>query len=1110
MIIFLTEIRRRPVSADGTAPANRLNPPVNFPWPRWRKRRAVSLALTLLCASWTATGSAPRRVFQIPPGDAANTLKRFCDQSGEQIVFPIDLVRGVQTNAVQGEMSAREALDRLVAHTGLVVLVDARSGALTVSRPAKGRPPQPPSPRSPAPRTSNDRDGPAPTPLSPEPNTMIPKHRTLASAVFSWLAVTFPPAAVGAQATGALPPDETIVLSPFTVNTTKDTGYVAGSSLSGGRADTPLKLTPASMSVMTREFMDDLNLIDSRQAANWMLNATPNNEQGNLTPFGSFGTNIRNAGGATPMRNYFLFYAFVDSYNTERLEFARGPNSLLFGDGSIGGMVSNFTKVAKFRRKQVELRLQGDTDGGWRSSLDAQWGNDKFALRANALVQRNQGWREGTFEDRNGLHLTATYKVGPNTQIRAEAEGLDRRGRLFATTYADNASYWNGTTVNADNSTIASPNNFGLEQFGGTGYFVYIPSLPAAGVQDWRLSYRTRGTGIPIAPDGRGDIANFPRLPSRDFNLGPNNSDFHNNFRSRAIYVDQRLTADWFAQLAWAGFDQDTGSHNTETLATDYRVDVNRVLPDGRPNPKFGVRFADADQTLQYQDNTIDEVRLLSTYKLEWKKAFDLRQRFAVIGSYRPETFEMWQRRWRRLDNTAVPNVNDVRNQLRTRYYWDEPYKYGAVTESVVPGQRFGWADVGFGSREHKTLTTVQLVSTSTFLNERLSVIAGSRHDNYKRRIRSQIGNDAVTGYTLYGGYDPSLKASRVGYEDKSEASVTKSNIGGVFFVLPWVALQANYSQNFNLPTSGANKIDGTGFSPPLGKGTDLGLKFALADNKLYATVSRYQSTQENRILGSANTTEIRRIWTNLGSTDATKTLLDYRDIESFEAKGWEAEIVANPLPNIRLNANYARPETAIIESRPGLQGYVAANLAEWTAGGNNLALAGAAQIRADITTLSNVVNGIVKGATQNNTYRQMGNIYGTYAFTRGPLKALEIGLGGNYRGERKIGSRDARLLYNSTTVTAQQTRDAAFSYLYAPSTFEASMHLSYNFKVAQKWPLHVQLNVSNLLDNEDLVYVGYNVYNVGGIGTNPLVQTRGGFYYINPRKFTLSTVLRF
>jgi outer membrane receptor protein involved in Fe transport len=1068
---------------------------IPFMFPSRRRRvgsRDLLPALLLILAFGLLprplVAAAAERAFAIPAAPAAIALETFSEQSGAQVIYLLDDVRGVTTHPVQGRFALREALARLVAGTALRVELEEKTGAFVVRRDRPSRPAAEPA-----------------GPPSPTMKKSLPARLAAALAAFG-------AAALSAQVAPATGPrvDETVTLSPFTVVTDRDTGYVAGSSLSGGRADTPLKLTPAALSPMTREFMDDLNLLDSREAGNWVLNATPSNEQQNVTPFGSFGTNIRNAGSATPMRNYFLFYAFVDSYNTERLEFARGPNSLLFGDGSIGGMVSNFTKVAKFGRKQHEVRLQGDTDGGWRGTLDSQWGNDRFAVRANLLQQRNKGWRDGTFEDRGGVFLTASYKVGPNTQIRAEAEGLDRRARLFATAYSDNVSYWNGTTVNVDNSTIAGPNAFGLEQIGGAAYNVYIPGNPAAGVQDWRLSYRTRGTGFPTPPDGRSDIPNFPRLPSRDFNLGPNNANFHNNFRSRAVYIDQRITPDWFAQLAWAGFDQDTGSHNTEILAGDMRVDVNRLLPDGRPNPKFGVRFADADQRLQYQDNTIDEVRLLSTYKFDARRVWDLKQRFAVIASYRPETFEMWTRFWRRLDNPAVPNVSDIRNQVRYRFYWDEPYAFGFTPESVVPGQRFGWADTGFGSREHKTLTTLQVVSSSTFFNERLSLIAGARRDHYKRDIRSQIGNDPVTGYTLYGGFDPSIRANRLGYIDRSEATVTKSNIGSVFYFLPWVALQANYSQNFNLPGSGVNKIDGSTFSPPVGKGTDFGLKFALADNKLYATVSYYKSQQTDRIVGGINQTEIRRIWNNLGSTDSARTTLDYRDTDSFEAKGWELELVANPLPNVRLTANYARPETAIIESRPGLQGYVATHLAEWTAGGNNAALAGAAQIRSDLTTINNALAGIVRGATQNNTYKQLANFYGTYTFTEGPLKRLAVGLGGNYRGTRKIGNRDARLLFGVPTATAQQTRDAAFAYLYAPSTFEASAHASYEFRLAAKRTLRVQLNVSNLLDSDDLVMTSYGVFNSGGLAANPLVQTNSGFYYIAPRKFTLSTTFTF
>lgn len=917
------------------------------------------------------------------------------------------------------------------------------------------------------------------------------------------------PAKSGAEA-------DAILLNPFEVSTGKDTGYVAGSSLAGGRAETPLRLTPASISVMTREFMDDLNINNLEAASTWTVSVMPGNERQNESPFGTFSFNFRNTGGSGnyPTRNYFLFYANSDGYNTERFEFARGPNSLLFGDAALGGVSTNFTKQARFGQKRREARFQFDSDGSWRSTLDAQWGNDKFAVRANGLVQRNQGWRDGVYENREGIHVAASYKVGPNTQIRAEHESLETRALLFQTTYSDNASYWDGRTTNDTNGTIASPNNFGLELFGGTAYNVFSFASPGAGVLDWRTSYRTRGPGFAIKPEGRTDIANSPRLPSREFNLGPIDSNQIRQLGTHVISLDHRFSDVWFAQLAYFRMDHDAEARNTESRATDHRIDVNRLLPNGQTNPKFGQRFADIDQQIQYQDNRVEDVRLLTTYKFEWAKAFDLKQRFSVIAGYRPERFEMWQRRMRRVDNPLVPLVTDARNIVRYRVYWDEPFKYAVGNQQTsVPGATFRYADIGFGSKEHKDLSYAQVVSNSTFFGDRLSVLAGVRRDTLKRRIIQQYTNDPITGYSVYGGFDPSIKANRPGYEQSEKVNVTSSNLGGVLYVLPWLGLQANYSENFGLPTSGVNKYDGAGFTPPRGKGSDLGVKLSLAQNKLYAVFTRYESSQVDRIIGGGNLTEIRRIWTNMGMTEDAKINFNYRDTEDIEAKGWEAEIVANPWPNLRLTANYARPDATIIQQRPGQQAYVAANISAWTAAGALPEPAGAVinptQIRADILTINSALEGIAKGATNNSTFRNSTNFYGTYTLPGGPLKGLSIGGGGNHRGARKIGSRDARLKFNTAAPNALQIRAAAFDYLYAASTFEATMHTSYDYRFNKNIRARFQINVSNLLNTKDLVITSFGTYAVGGVGTT-IAQTDNSFYYINPRKITFSATFNF
>jgi len=61
------------------------------------------------------------------------TLRRFVEISGREVVYLTDAVRHVTTNPVRGEYTAREALARLIADTGLAVAEDVTSGALMVN-----------------------------------------------------------------------------------------------------------------------------------------------------------------------------------------------------------------------------------------------------------------------------------------------------------------------------------------------------------------------------------------------------------------------------------------------------------------------------------------------------------------------------------------------------------------------------------------------------------------------------------------------------------------------------------------------------------------------------------------------------------------------------------------------------------------------------------------------------------------------------------------------------------------------------------------------------------------------------------------------------------------
>lgn len=99
----------------------------------------VHTALTVLCLFAAIPGalcSAEKatRTYVLPADNAEKSLKIFSEQSGRGLVVDTDMVKDIRTKAVRGELTAREALDQMLAGTGLIAAQDEASGAFTVRR----------------------------------------------------------------------------------------------------------------------------------------------------------------------------------------------------------------------------------------------------------------------------------------------------------------------------------------------------------------------------------------------------------------------------------------------------------------------------------------------------------------------------------------------------------------------------------------------------------------------------------------------------------------------------------------------------------------------------------------------------------------------------------------------------------------------------------------------------------------------------------------------------------------------------------------------------------------------------------------------------------------
>jgi len=195
--------------------------------------------------------------------------------------------------------------------------------------------------------------------------------------------------------------EETIVLSPFEVTSSNDEGYAAATTLAGNRLNTELRDVGSSITVVTSQFLRDTGATDNASLLQRIGSAEVGGVNGNYAGSGSTSslsvlaeddirpnenTRIRGLAAADNTRDFFRSEIPWDSYNTDRIDIQRGPNSILFGQGSPAGIINSSSNAASFRNSG-ELELRYGSYGSARGSLD--WNqvlvDHQVAIRLDAL-----------------------------------------------------------------------------------------------------------------------------------------------------------------------------------------------------------------------------------------------------------------------------------------------------------------------------------------------------------------------------------------------------------------------------------------------------------------------------------------------------------------------------------------------------------------------------------------------------------------------------------------------------------------------------------------------------------------------------------------------------
>ncbi len=97
------------------------------------KHIAVLLSfLTITACLSAADPVSEKRAIDVPADSVENAIKTLFQQTGVNILVPTNVIRDLRSKPVKGDYTAREALEIMLADTGLVVEQTAKGGALTV------------------------------------------------------------------------------------------------------------------------------------------------------------------------------------------------------------------------------------------------------------------------------------------------------------------------------------------------------------------------------------------------------------------------------------------------------------------------------------------------------------------------------------------------------------------------------------------------------------------------------------------------------------------------------------------------------------------------------------------------------------------------------------------------------------------------------------------------------------------------------------------------------------------------------------------------------------------------------------------------------------------
>jgi iron complex outermembrane recepter protein len=915
-----------------------------------------------------AAQSAAIKRFDLPADLAERSLKRLSQQSGVEILFATEMTAAVRTAAVKGEFSVLEAANRALAHTGLVAVQDLKSDVVIINRIT---PPQKKeaTPQEPPGDPDHSSSAKKKAPAAPS-NKPMKRSNLLTRLTASLAGLATPLVAQVAPPANSMPETQEVVeLSPFVVNTTSDVGYVAENTLAGSRLNTRLRDTAGSVSVFTKEFLDDTAITDLPRLLQYSVNSEIETNESKPAAGQNPYINAERFNSAILIRglmasqglDYFTSITPTDPYRVSRYEDSRGPNSILFGIGAPGGLLNQSSIAAVTHSDSTSIRYGF---GSWdRSRLELNSNKvlrkDELAVSIAAVHQENGGWRQFDFQDKDRIFGSVTFRPLRSLTFTAMGEtGREVSAVVITSSAFEQVLAWydNRNAFGVDAVTF-TPNNT-LPNASQQAVGVVGRTVARTGNNRRVIFIENDGTvydasGVFLTgsynnaavrhPDGTpGTTGSGLRLNDPAF------YPYFNNAAGPGMYRDQTLS-NYTLSLDWQptrNFVLNLGHNFQKTLVKVYLMknqepamagDPNRTQGvGGPPNPYAGRLYFDGNWQRDTNKGKYRETRLSMSYSLDTKSRWLGSHRLAGLVS-RTDQFANRANAYLVLAGRPFNNVPDnVNNRITVRNYITEgdygTYRVGdwrnlpstvqldgKSYDLVFANELAGASNSGGMQTSDSGLAVVQ----SHLLNGKLVTTFGYRRDEV------EITELGYTTHPIFGDIVDTNRAN--GKVTKAEGRTHTAGV--VYHVRDWLSLIANRSTNVGLPSFVRTVFPDGDLAPPSrGKGEDYGIGLDLLDGRVSSRLVYFKSTEKGRIDTpglSGNPARNRRVMdafagvlvgqgrrfseSEWASIYGAYTPAVSSASSDFDSDGYEARVTANLTRNWRLVANYSYTDSGRI-----------------------------------------------------------------------------------------------------------------------------------------------------------------------------------------------------